>query len=73
MTSAATYQFWEHGQSGEVFAIRLDGSGRITGLRGPLFSNQMLSNQLPVYRYDDDPEDLAWLEARRENWVPFEY
>ena len=69
MTLECKYELWEHGQSGEVFAVRLNRVGRITGCRGPLFSNEMRTSRLPEYRYDDDPGDLAWIEAHRENWA----
>src|SRR5688572_29589515 len=37
----SVYEFWEHGQSGEVFAVRLNRHRQITGCKGPLFSNQI--------------------------------
>jgi hypothetical protein len=72
MTLDNRYELWEHGQSGEVFAVRLSGNGMITGCRGPLFSNEMRTSRLPHYRYDEDPGDLQWIEAHRENWIPSE-
>ena len=74
MESQATYEFWEHGQSGEVFAIRLNRTGRrITGMRGPLFSNQLYSARLADQPYDEDPSDLAWVEKHRDNWTLSEH
>jgi len=67
---AFTYEFWEHGQSGEVFAVRLDWQRRITGCQGPLFSNQIRNERLRAYHYDEDPADLAWIEKHRESWAP---
>jgi hypothetical protein len=72
MASDTTYELWEHGQSGEVFAVRLNGQ-RITGCRGPLFSNQVHAAKLREHPYDDDPSDLAWIERHRENWVPCDF
>jgi hypothetical protein len=73
MATACTYELWEHGQSGEVFAVRLNTEGEITGCCGPLLSNQVLTYQLPAHRYDEDPEDLTWIEEHRENWLPCEF
>ena len=64
------YEFWEHGQSGEVFAVRLNRQRQITGCKGPLFSNQIRQEKLYDYRYDEDPRDLSWIERHRENWAP---
>ena len=64
------YEFWEHGQSGAVFAIRLNRKRQVTGCLGPLFSNQIQGERLAVYGYDDNPKDLRWIEAHRENWTP---
>jgi hypothetical protein len=72
MTGECSYEFWEHGQSGEVYAIRLDPQGRITGCRGPLLSDQIHTDQLPHYPYDSDPTDLTWIDQTRENWAPLE-
>ena len=72
MESAIKYELWEHGQSGEVFAVRLDRTGHITGLRGPLLSNQLYNGALGA-EFDDNPTDLQWLERHRESWVPAEH
>jgi hypothetical protein len=72
MKLGCRYEFWAHGQSGEVFAVRLNVKGSITGCRGPLLSNEMRTARLPEYRYDEDPRDLAWIEAHRESWAPSE-
>ena len=66
------YELWEHGQSGEVFAVRLDRTGQITGLRGPLLSNQLYNGALTA-EFDDNPADVRWLEKHRESWVPSEH
>ncbi|MGV3721329.1 MAG: hypothetical protein ACO1SX_10515 [Actinomycetota bacterium] len=68
-----TYEIWEHGQSGEVFAVRLDAAGRITGCRGPLVSEQLIPVEPASYEYDEDPDSLTWLEATREHWEPFAF
>ena len=68
--TGCTFEFWEHGQSGEVFAVRLGRDQRITGCKGPLFSNQIRSEELSGWRFDSDPRALAWIESHRENWVP---
>ena len=70
---ANTFEFWEHGQSGEVFAVRLDRGGAVTGLHGPLVSDQIHTAELPSYPYDAGTDDLQWVEAHRENWAPFEF
>lgn len=64
------FEFWERGQSGEVFAMQLDYNGVVTGCYGPLVSNQIRSSALPNYPYFDDPGYLAWIETHRENWAP---
>lgn len=64
------YEYWEHGQSGEVFAVRLNRQRQITGCKGPLFSDQIRLEKLYDYGYDEDPRDLTWIESHRENWVP---
>jgi len=69
LATGCTFEFWEHGQSGEIFAVRLGQDRRITGCKGPLFSNQIRSDELSRWRFDSDPRDLAWIEAHRENWV----
>jgi hypothetical protein len=66
----STYEFWEHGQSGAVFAVRLSADRRVTGCTGPLFSNQIRTVELPRYAYDDDPRELSWIERHRESWAP---
>lgn len=73
MESTTTYELWEHGQSGEVFAVRLDRTGHITGLRGPLLSNQLYNGALAAAEFDEDPDDVKWLESHRESWVPAEH
>lgn len=73
MTREPIYRFWEHGQSGAVFAVRLDQDERLTGCCGPLLSNEISASELPFYFYDENPKDLAWIEGHRENWVPFEF
>ncbi len=73
MTAEATYRFWERGQSGSVFAVRFDERGRLTGCHGPLVSNEIRSNALPSYPYDDRGATLARLEAQREQWTPFDF
>jgi hypothetical protein len=69
-TEGSSYELWEHGQSGAVFAVRLDRARRITGCSGPLFSNQIRPGELAFYSYDEDPRDLRWIEQHRENWDP---
>lgn len=71
-TTASHYELWEHGQSGEVFAVRLDRGGHVTGLRGPLLSNQLYNGALGTLEFDEDPRDVQWVEDHRENWVPSE-
>ena len=73
MQFGSTYEIWEHGPSGEVFAVRLDPQGGITGCRGPLVSEQLIPAEPASYEYDQDPESLTWLEATREHWEPFAY
>jgi hypothetical protein len=73
MTGSTIYRFWEHGQSGSVFAVRLNEQERLTGCHGPLLSNEIRAAQLPRYLYDEDPKQLAWIEGHRDNWVPFEF
>lgn len=72
MQTNNTYAFWAHGQSGEVFAVRLDGSDRIDGCYGPLLSRDIRDRELPRYPYSTDPGALAWIERHRENWAPSE-
>src|SRR5438105_963697 len=50
--TGCTFEFWEHGQSGEVFAVRLGRDRRVTGCKGPLFSNQIRSDELSFGRFD---------------------
>ena len=68
--SPSTYQFWEHGQSGAIFAIRLNRRGQVTGCRGPLLSNEICEADLPRLSYDEDLRDLGWIERHRESWEP---
>ena len=65
-----TYQYWEHGQSGAIFAIRLNRWGQVTGCRGPLLSNEIREERLPWLPYDEDLRDLTWIERHRDNWEP---
>lgn len=67
--SGARYALWEHGQSGEVFAVRMNETGRLTGCWGPLLSSQVVSLDCARVPYDEDPKDLVWIEEHRENWA----
>jgi hypothetical protein len=69
MRNGTLYDLWEHGQSGTVFAVRMNETGRLTGCCGPLLSNQIRVSALEQYPYDENPRDLAWIEADREDWV----
>ena len=69
-SEGSSYELWEHGQSGAVFAVRLDSARQITGCWGPLLSNQIRVAHLDGYPYDDNPRDLAWIERHRDNWEP---
>ena len=73
MNGKNIYRFWEHGKSGSVLAVRLNDRDQLTGVHGPLLSNQMQSDQLPRFPYDEQPRHLDWLESHRENWVQLEY
>ncbi len=73
MNAHSVYRFWEHAKSGSVFAVRLNDRDQLTGAHGPLFSNQMLSEHLPRFQYDEQPRHLAWMESHRENWAQKEY
>lgn len=69
----SSYEIWEHGQSGEVFAVRLNAAGRITGCCGPMVSEQLIPVEPEGYEYDHDPKSLEWLESTRAHWEPFAF
>jgi hypothetical protein len=73
MESTVQIELWEHGQSGEVFAVRLNRTGQVTGMRGPLLSNQLYNGALAGVEWDEDPRDVQWLERHRESWLPSEH
>jgi hypothetical protein len=44
------HEFWQHQETGDVFAVKLAVDGRIVGASGPLYYNQRDLTALP---YDD--------------------
>jgi hypothetical protein len=54
------YRLLRHRQSGEVWAVRVEGQ-ELTGVLGPL-QEQPRDSALPTLPYDDDDRDTAeWL------------
>ena len=70
---SSSYELWEHGQSGAVFAVRLEENGSITGCRGPLVSAEIMGAAPARFQYDTDPAALAWIQRHRENWTPSDF
>ena len=46
------YQYWQHKQSGEIYAVCLE-AGWVTGVCGPLADRMIHPALLPDYHYDD--------------------
>lgn len=70
MRSEATYEFWEHDQSGGVYAIRLNARGGVTGYRGPLFSQQIVGANPGALEYSSDSAGIGRIELHRSDWYP---
>lgn len=68
-TRSTRYEYWQHGGSGEVWAVRLDPSGDVTGSCGPLhYSEYRRPELLPDYHYDDAPEDADWVQEHEREF-----
>lgn len=67
-----TYQFWQHVESSEIYAVRLE-RGEPTGICGPLHRDEARLENLPAFDYDDQRDDLAWVQEFAPNgWRVFE-
>lgn len=72
ITMDPTFQFWQHIASSEIYAIRLEHGG-LTGICGPLHRNEVRSENLPDFDYDDQRDDVAWAqEYEPDGWRIFE-
>jgi hypothetical protein len=68
----ATYEFWQHVGSGEIYAVRLE-LGSLTGICGPLRREEVRRENLIAFDYDDQRDDVAWAqEYEPEGWRLFE-
>jgi hypothetical protein len=63
------YQFWKHSKTGEVYAVRIDKDGIVTGAVGPMHYLDRKDEDLPYYEYDDDPEDGEWMQRNKDNFL----
>lgn len=54
-----TYQFWQHVESGGIYAVRLE-QGALTGICGPLDRDEVRRETLSAFDYDDRRDDVAW-------------
>lgn len=71
MTSTTRYEYWQHGHSGEVWAVRLSPLGRLTGTCGPLhYTEHGRPELLPDYHYDDDDDETAWIRQHDREFTP---
>lgn len=67
-----TYQFWQHVESGEFYAVRRE-HGALTGICGPLHRGELRRENLPAFDYDDQRDDVAWAqEYEPDGWRIFE-
>jgi hypothetical protein len=66
-----TYEFRVYLPREETYAIRLDGP-EINGVYGPLDYHEVLFHSLPLFPYDAQLDDLAWVKANLCDFVPCE-
>ena len=69
MLTRDRYEFWEHDQSGEIYAVRLNDRGDIDGFYGPLLSHQVRADRLAQFPYESDPKVVRWIENDRDDWI----
>jgi hypothetical protein len=48
-----SYAFWEHTRSGELFAVRIDPDGIVTGMVHPVPHDERDERNLPAFHFDD--------------------
>jgi hypothetical protein len=64
-----TYEFWRHGRTGEVWAVKLV-EGVVVGCCGPLHHDDLDRDFLEGLDYAEEP--AASIEAAREEWALLE-
>jgi hypothetical protein len=62
-----SYEFWRHGPTGEVWAVKLK-DGIVVACAGPLHYDDIDSDFLDSLDYGED--GAAAIEASREEYVP---
>jgi hypothetical protein len=61
----ATYAFWQYIPTGAIYAVRRQAHGLaddLTGICGPLRSDEIQLANLTQFDYDDQRDDVAWAE-----------
>lgn len=66
MPFVTVHQVWQHAETNEIWAVRLD-HDVLTGVFGPIACTPS-AEVLPELPYEEHPDDLEWVVRSAENF-----